>query len=740
MGNAQGRTRDRGSDSSYSGGTSGHNGPSLMGFGLGHASASNSNMYNSEPMDSMPPQLIDGGLTMSQGALYSTTSADYDRAIVRRLVIERRLAPFYRGMNCDTDIPCLPDGFVANPTPGPTPSVVMSAAATSASIPISLEPTSSMTARSHSESYLASINAEAGPQPILANSTAEDHGTVFPQYQPTQTTTLSDPAAIKISLNTPAIFSTTGKSTGRSLTSLVRNRTSAILSTSPGSMGIGQRSLSTNALTEIPPRQISLAQLYKTPIECPICFLYYPKNINFTRCCDHPICTDCFIQIKRSQTTFEPAECPYCVVPNFGITYSPIGSMGYMQRYDLSYRPPGSSQAQHQDDATCMSASTGENSTASSSLIAHGRRRKSISFDNPAVVLSDELRPNWQHQKHQAAMGRVLNQRRHILPGHIRPNVLGEAEITSAATAAADLLETLTRFENASSSSERRAVRRAARETQRDSSYSYLQAMRHMGADIEELMVLEAIRLSLATSNDPLSSTMDIEATETSAALSQIQSIDDTQDNLASRIERRPESEGVSASPDHSSSIPQLHYTDASESNLGISESMGNTTHAISLNDHLDNGLVGSSALSVVAASLETSHSNAQTFDTSSLRTDRYIHVTLEPMDSTSDGGEVSSTILDDGSEMTTTENVLQPQAMRILAISTRDENARRDADADDAVSFDSLAARKSMLSDADGEGSQHTPESHVAIGSHDPKFGPDDGESVQPFLGAANE
>ncbi|KAL7749790.1 SNF1-interacting protein [Sorochytrium milnesiophthora] len=57
-------------------------------------------------------------------------------------------------------------------------------------------------------------------------------------------------------------------------------------------------------------------------VECPICFLFYPKNINYSRCCDQPICTECFVQIKRPESN-EEAPCPYCVVPGFGVLYLP---------------------------------------------------------------------------------------------------------------------------------------------------------------------------------------------------------------------------------------------------------------------------------------------------------------------------------------------------------------------------------------------------------------------------------
>jgi hypothetical protein len=95
-------------------------------------------------------------------------------------------------------------------------------------------------------------------------------------------------------------------------------------------------------------QRLSEAEVYHGAIECPICFMvryflahwymlilmiylcvkYYPPNINRSRCCDQAICTECFVQIKRSEPTTthlvsEPAACPYCVQENFGVTYEP---------------------------------------------------------------------------------------------------------------------------------------------------------------------------------------------------------------------------------------------------------------------------------------------------------------------------------------------------------------------------------------------------------------------------------
>src|SRR5258706_713849 len=55
---------------------------------------------------------------------------------------------------------------------------------------------------------------------------------------------------------------------------------------------------------------------------------YYPPNVNRSRCCFQPLCTECFVQLRRSEPTpthlvSEPACCPFCQQENFGVTYAP---------------------------------------------------------------------------------------------------------------------------------------------------------------------------------------------------------------------------------------------------------------------------------------------------------------------------------------------------------------------------------------------------------------------------------
>ncbi|XP_073116539.1 E3 ubiquitin-protein ligase GW2 isoform X2 [Elaeis guineensis] len=53
--------------------------------------------------------------------------------------------------------------------------------------------------------------------------------------------------------------------------------------------------------------------------ECPICFLYYP-SLNRSRCCVKGICTECFLQMKPPHST-RPTQCPFCKTPNYAVEY-----------------------------------------------------------------------------------------------------------------------------------------------------------------------------------------------------------------------------------------------------------------------------------------------------------------------------------------------------------------------------------------------------------------------------------
>lgn len=194
---------------------------------------------------------------------------------------------------------------------------------------------------------------------------------------------------------------------------------------------------SKNSQNEMTPREINLpkdpfvngqpieAYLYKDATECPICFLYYPPYLNKTRCCDQKICSECFVQIKRpdphppehGETTgavppndseakdidndsvlvSEPAACPFCVQPEFGITYELLSFRRGLTYVNQAPSHPlnNASSAMSSSSSLASAMSGGERlSPASTSR----RRTTSISASSPAVITTDRIRPDW-HQK-----------------------------------------------------------------------------------------------------------------------------------------------------------------------------------------------------------------------------------------------------------------------------------------------------------------------------------------------------
>lgn len=198
--------------------------------------------------------------------------------------------------------------------------------------------------------------------------------------------------------------------------------------------------------TEFVPNEIKLPEdpfvngqpievfLYKNAIDCPICFLSYPPYLNHTRCCDQPICSECFVQIKRPDPHFpeghnendpnhnpeetagllvsEPACCPYCTQPDFGVTYEPPP---FRRGLTYAISPPMLGTT-----STAMSSSSSVNSALSPAVgsPSSGRRRnQSLSASSPSVILTDRIRPEWAtklqaaraHQARRAAAATALH-------------------------------------------------------------------------------------------------------------------------------------------------------------------------------------------------------------------------------------------------------------------------------------------------------------------------------------------
>lgn len=326
--------------------------------------------------------------------------------------IERRLAPFWRGLNDHSDS-WTEAQLVAAARGLPIPA------------PDEIPPEMSRTASQASSIQKASTpNLDSSTLPISSRS--QSHESV-------QSGTPS-PSRLAFSSSVPL----SGASPSSSTAQLLRGRAKTLASLATGSKSHSP---------DITPQEIHLpkdpyvngqpveAYLYKDASECPICFMYYPPYLNKTRCCDQPICSECFVQIKRPDPhppeheqpgqqrppeeeaellVSEVAACPFCVTPEFGITYEPPPF-----RRGLAYAKQlnGSPFA---NPTSAMSSTT--------SLNATGRRRTiSISANAPQVITTDRVRPDWA-KKLADARAHVLRRSAAATALHNAAYVLGSPE------------------------------------------------------------------------------------------------------------------------------------------------------------------------------------------------------------------------------------------------------------------------------------------------------------------------
>ena len=273
------------------------------------------------------------------------------------------------------------------------------------------------------------------------------------------------------------------------------------------------------------------AFLYKEASECPICFLYYPPYLNKTRCCDQPICSECFVQIKRPDPhplehhdddtnsanngdnqnpsdefmlVSEPATCPFCKQPEFGITYEPPPF-----RRGIAYANHGNGHPLA-NVTSAMSSSSSINSQGLGSAKKHKRRTTSLGANEPNVITTDKIRPDWAkkladaraHALRRAAAATALHNAAYVL-GNVenagrfglgrRRRTLFGGDSPGGESSAGNVGALLAAAQRQDS---------AATTGQGDIFPGRHSSRRNRIEDLEELMVMEAIRLSLAAEED----------------------------------------------------------------------------------------------------------------------------------------------------------------------------------------------------------------------------------------------
>ncbi|KAH6880775.1 hypothetical protein B0T10DRAFT_411599 [Thelonectria olida] len=434
---------------------------------------------------------VDGGYLVTLGTY--TGTEDFSKPVVRQLLIERKLAPFWRG----------------------------------------LEDWSS----SWNEHQLI---AAARGLPIPAADATPD-----PELIPILPSHADNPSASNQNLHNltvpmgPRTLSVASDRSGSAAGSTLPSPSSAGPAKTPfkprakafaAALSVGSRNASSTDLT---PKETTLPHdpfvngqalevfLYKDADDCPICFLSYPPYLNRTRCCDQPICSECFVQIKRADPHLpehhpdgqardpnegltaedppemlisEPSACPYCQQPEFGVTYEPPPF-----RRGLAYSsPPG------HFSSTAMSSQSSLNSTIPPTSPAPGRRRgHSLSATAPNVITTDRIRPDWAtklaaaraHQARRAAAATALHtaaflmtsseQRSSILrPGRFSRRNTGNNSSVNTPIEGQEPPESEAPEPGARGSSRNQGGRRSRMD------------------ELEEMMFMEAVRLSLAAEEE----------------------------------------------------------------------------------------------------------------------------------------------------------------------------------------------------------------------------------------------
>ncbi|KAL4940519.1 hypothetical protein BDV06DRAFT_19125 [Aspergillus oleicola] len=456
---------------------------------------------------SMREEHVDGGYLVTQGVY--TGTEDYNKAIVRHLMIERRLAPFWRGLNDFSDSWTEHQLMaVARGLPIPPPD----------QIPPELEYKNPPKIEGANES----IQHLTVPITSRAASYGSDasHSSTPAQSLPSPTSPIAS------GTSSSPLF----RSRAKTLASLTSSRHNSQAESAPREFQLPRDPFVNGQPIE--------AYLYKDASECPICFLYYPPYLNRTRCCDQPICSECFVQIKRPdphppehadsdsnnptpageteqsenqdvQLVSEPAACPFCVQPEFGVTYSPPSF-----RRGLTYEPNGR-------QATPVSSTS---SLTSATAPTGGRRRAtSLSATDPTVITTDKVRPDWAqklanaraHAARRSAAATALHTAAYMMNSngsgsesrgflgrrsHARRNTGQDSPGTSnrSGSPALQALAFLT---------DGRQVRRQTEEGPDSAEEGNLAPPRNSSRrtrmdDLEEMMMMEAIRLSLASEEE----------------------------------------------------------------------------------------------------------------------------------------------------------------------------------------------------------------------------------------------
>lgn len=390
-----------------------------------------------------PTETVDGGYLQPQGVYPGPY--DFDYKIIRQLIIDRKLAPFYKGLSdfdsnwTDRQLLAAVHGVSPLP-PSETPDSNTEDAESPASPEPSVQPSNDKLEIKIDEQADSIIIPEGKPATSSVDTSAlvYESGALVDSRTEELTPGSSSPIEISIShdecsptlSNSPSIpFPSIERAASRRPSDstdpklLTGDVSSSTTSLSVASIARERAHTTSRIITgPVPDRIPQELILYKDAIECPICFMFYPKLLNLTRCCAQPICTECFVAIKRLpphpphdaepaaapsapaqpnpiadniNLVSEPAACPYCMTPDMGVTFSPppyrTGIEASKRNNSLSsfalFSSPHSSSVNVHSSAASTPVSLVDPAT---------KRRGSLPASSPDVVTTDQIRPDWR--------------------------------------------------------------------------------------------------------------------------------------------------------------------------------------------------------------------------------------------------------------------------------------------------------------------------------------------------------
>ena len=447
------------------------------------------------------PRSFDGG-NLHPNGIYPKDAQDFDIKIVQRLITQRLLAPFYEGAE----------------DPDPSPGNKSSRASVDSdnndtqsnnnnndgdgwwSYRLHVKPEDKdednsdvgQNSRDNSKGRNSSQNDARESRPSTRSTTTELMGGrsgVLPTERQGTRASIATGASSKAAL--PTSYSCQPSSNPDFLRSLPQlagsNKQNDPKTTVKGGSELTRPS--TNSPQSAGGYEVGSIQ-FRRSVECPICFLYYPTNMNYSRCCHKPICTECFVQIKRSDELLSPAHCPYCVEPNFGVVYYPPRNIAGRE-----VERPG-----HKKTKSSVSAMTArmcdlEFQSPRQSIPSTSRQRsKTLSDNTPAVIMSDDIRPRLLKQLTMAKERRERDeQRRSLAFAAIAATTLQNSQSSSQRSEGSQLYSPRTSPLQSVGTTLSRTGRRHTRRSmiRIPSEYgSYLAAMRASGGhNLEEFLI-----------------------------------------------------------------------------------------------------------------------------------------------------------------------------------------------------------------------------------------------------------